>query len=374
MNILEINKIFEFVSASLLILFAVFIFTQKRGNKLVRLFLGLFLLNRALILICFAFWKYENLVYSIPDFIILGEPLLYLYAPLLFLYTYVVTKNYKKIRAFHFLHFLPFILNWFFLALSFHSKSLNLKSQLILNGDWYHHIYTNENWLWLQFVIYAVACVYLLGKYQQSLKMQLSTYNRNKLNWLNFLIGAFLVWKAIFISGYLTGILSGNYQLYFRFFIELTFLIYASIIVYKGLQMPNVVLHIENEKMYNTSPLSIDDKKQYIEIIEKIMQNDKPYLKSDFTLKELAEKCNIPIHFISQVINENLNQNFYNFINNYRIEEAKRILSDPTKKTLTILEVLYEVGFNSKSVFNTAFKKYVKMTPTNYKKSQLKIA
>ena len=83
-------------------------------------------------------------------------------------------------------------------------------------------------------------------------------------------------------------------------------------------------------------------------------------------MKEFGNRLN-PARYLSQVINAHTGLNFYDFISQYRIEEAKKILSEPfTNKT--VLEVLYEVGFNSKSSFNTAFKKFTGVTPTHYKK------
>ena len=60
--------------------------------------------------------------------------------------------------------------------------------------------------------------------------------------------------------------------------------------------------------------------------------------------------------------------NFFDFINQFRIDEARSILKNPEKKQFTVLEILYEVGFNSKSSFNTAFKKHTGLTPTQYRK------
>jgi len=67
------------------------------------------------------------------------------------------------------------------------------------------------------------------------------------------------------------------------------------------------------------------------------------------------------------VINENTGQNFFDFVNRYRIGEAKRMLTDPTDKKITVQEILYVVGFNSKSSFNTLFKKYTGVTPSEFK-------
>jgi len=85
-------------------------------------------------------------------------------------------------------------------------------------------------------------------------------------------------------------------------------------------------------------------------------------------INDHAEKVSIPPYHLSQVINTCFNQNFFDFINSYRIKDSRRLLSeqDPDKKT--IIEILYETGFNSKSVFNTAFKKHTGMTPSQFRK------
>ena len=99
------------------------------------------------------------------------------------------------------------------------------------------------------------------------------------------------------------------------------------------------------------------------------MNNEKPYLDSDLTLQKLAKAVSISHHHLSQTINEQLNQSFIDFINAYRIEAAKRMLVDPAKKHYSILAVSEEVGFNSKSAFNTAFKKHAHTTPSEFRNS-----
>jgi len=84
--------------------------------------------------------------------------------------------------------------------------------------------------------------------------------------------------------------------------------------------------------------------------------------------QKLAKTLAVSPHHLSQTINEQLNQNFIDFINAYRIEEAKRLLTDLAKKHYSILAVSEEVGFNSKSAFNTAFKRHASMTPSEFRK------
>jgi len=87
------------------------------------------------------------------------------------------------------------------------------------------------------------------------------------------------------------------------------------------------------------------------------------------SLSELAKKIGESPHHVSQVINEKLNKNFFELLASYRVEEAKRILSDTKKDNLTIEEISEMVGYNSKTAFNNAFKKLTSKTPSEFRKS-----
>ena len=87
--------------------------------------------------------------------------------------------------------------------------------------------------------------------------------------------------------------------------------------------------------------------------------------------KDLAGELNIHYNHLSRILNEHFKLSFNDFINEFRIRTAMQILSDPTQKHQTILQVMYQTGFYSKSVFNTAFKKFCGKTPTEYRKGQL---
>ena len=108
----------------------------------------------------------------------------------------------------------------------------------------------------------------------------------------------------------------------------------------------------------------------FIPVLIRYMKSQKPYLEPSLNLDKLAEKVSIPPHHLSQILNTCLNHNFFDFINSYRIKESERLLSEQDSYRKTILEILYETGFNSKSVFNTEFKKHTGMTPTQFKNLQ----
>jgi AraC-like DNA-binding protein len=128
------------------------------------------------------------------------------------------------------------------------------------------------------------------------------------------------------------------------------------------------LMNIETkEKKYEKSGLSDKKAKIYLEKLLKLMDEEKPYIDSNLTLISLAEKLSISPHNFSEVINTQLNKNFFDFINQYRVEEAKKLLTDPHKQHLKILAIAYDAGFNSKTSFNTIFKKFTKLTPSEYR-------
>jgi AraC-like DNA-binding protein len=98
------------------------------------------------------------------------------------------------------------------------------------------------------------------------------------------------------------------------------------------------------------------------------METDKPYLNPELTIQDLAEKINIPKHHLTYVINSGLHKNFFNFVNEYRVEEFKRRVANPSYRHLTLLAIAFDSGFNSKSSFNNIFKNITGQTPSEYKK------
>ena len=96
------------------------------------------------------------------------------------------------------------------------------------------------------------------------------------------------------------------------------------------------------------------------------MNREKLYLNSSITLTEIAQKLNIAPCSLSQIINETFQQNFRDFVNKYRIEESKRLLTQ-LNQNLNIMGIALDAGFNSKSAFNSAFKKHTGVTPKEFK-------
>jgi len=100
------------------------------------------------------------------------------------------------------------------------------------------------------------------------------------------------------------------------------------------------------------------------------MEKNKPYLDNELKLLTLAKELDIAPHHLSQVINEHLNLNFFDFVNQYRVEEAKKELTKGLDNR-TLIALAFDVGFNNKASFNNYFKKYTGMTPTHYLKEEI---
>lgn len=103
------------------------------------------------------------------------------------------------------------------------------------------------------------------------------------------------------------------------------------------------------------------------EALNQLMKTDKLYRESELKLETLATKLDMPKHYVSQVINQHYQVNFFQYINLLRIDEAKQLLTTADKKALNIIEIAYAVGYNTKNTFNTAFRRIVGVTPTEYR-------
>jgi AraC-like DNA-binding protein len=147
--------------------------------------------------------------------------------------------------------------------------------------------------------------------------------------------------------------------------------VFANMILYKGIVHHEIFSGIERPKLKAKPLISETICKRYIEKLKTFMKNEKPYLDPSLSLNNLAEQLSIPPRHLSQVINDSLNKNFFDLVSDYRIDETKQMLQDPTNKKKTILEILYDAGFNSKSSFNLLFKKKVGVTPSEYRKNSL---
>lgn len=212
---------------------------------------------------------------------------------------------------------------------------------------------------------YLTVSIWQVMLYRKVIKNTRTNTQRFDLSWMQLLIFIFV---AIFLAD-TWGAFNKNTEI-ITFLLLLSF---VNIVVYKGLQHSQAFGGITQQEQQSvvSKPMVPSDNEANQHTLAKLnayVNNEQVYLNSNITLQILAEKTAIPARQISYLINRYQQQNFSEFINNFRIEAAKTRLKNPDDNKETILEVMYAVGFNSKSSFNTFFKKKTGLTPTEYKR------
>jgi YesN/AraC family two-component response regulator len=125
---------------------------------------------------------------------------------------------------------------------------------------------------------------------------------------------------------------------------------------------------LEDNK-YSKSALLEDQKEDLLARLNHLMDIEKAYTKKDLTVVIVAKKLGTNKSYVSQVINESKGVNFSSYVNEYRVKEARRLLTDKQYHHLKIESIAGDAGFNSVSAFNNAFKKFTGLTPSFYLKS-----
>jgi AraC-like DNA-binding protein len=120
---------------------------------------------------------------------------------------------------------------------------------------------------------------------------------------------------------------------------------------------------------YAKSGLSHEDLRKYASAMDQLMADRRLYLNPELSLAEVSEALQIPRHHLTQALNTEMGKNFYTYINELRVKEFMDMVVNPKKKEYTFLAIAYECGFNSKSTFNSVFKKITSFTPSEYLKA-----
>jgi AraC-like DNA-binding protein len=316
----------------------------------------------------------EPLIFLYPHLLKIQDPSHYLAAPLLFLYVRTLITGRSGSGKKNLLHFIPFGLCFLFLApFYFQSGEAKLISIGSYSYFWHRWTYVRSTVLLVQVITYLSLIALMLAAYSRRLKRQASPADKYVLFQVRFMLATL---TAVWVMGSLKYVLTTLYPAYDTETVDLIVPASLSVFVYAmgyiGLRRPEVLTGMDDlppsPRRYEKSTLTLERSDTYLQRLLDLMNTEKPYMDGELTLQKLAKALAVSPHHLSQTINEQLNQNFIDFINAYRIEEAKRMLVDPAKKHYSILAVSEGVGFNSKSAFNTAFKKHVNMTPSEFRK------
>lgn len=302
-----------------------------------------------------------------------GDPTFFLIAPLLWFYVNELTGDRVKLSWSMLLHFAPFLLI-IFLSLTFRSINPNRAFISILDQ---HHKWVNVIF-WLivagQFSGYLLIIRKKWNDYQAFIQQEVSNTENVDITWVRFFMIVFLLINMFFLFSLFAAIHLENGA----WLPKTTALIFSLSIFalgYKGILQKDIFQYVEKVKPTDVQvplPSNTSVNKPDVELINKLtayMEEKKPYLDSELTLSQLAKDLNMSRSQLSQLINDGIGDNFYDFINKYRVEQVKKLMVDPQVKNYNMLGLALEAGFKSKSTFNLIFKRFTGLTPTEYRKN-----
>ena len=365
-NIFRAFTVFQILFVSVFLL----IHSQRKSRK--NLLLVLFVTSKALFVSDILLISYHSyLPQSLLSCVCIGSSFQLFLGPAAYYIMMTLTDHDFRFKRRHLLHGVPFLLHIGFMISQYHIKTS--EEQLAMLNAWFPW---SASWsrlmafgFYLHFTIYGIAALRTLSKGRQKLYAYTSQSVERNILYLKFLIYDFIVvWGVNILSGYAGFSDAARYILQAGTAFNIFFI--ANAIVYLGLRFPDFFTAEDRYRTkYEKNILTPEEKNSFAKKITDYMELHKPYLNPTLSLSEFSEMLALPAHVISQVLNVVLQQNFYDFVNGYRVNESKKLLQDPSNHQKTILEILFQSGFNSKSVFNAAFKKYTGMTPREFKKT-----
>ncbi|MEG0927551.1 helix-turn-helix domain-containing protein [Chryseobacterium sp.] len=372
MDKLSFLEVIAAIAVFVSLLLAVFLLTVKTERKLEnRLFAAFLIINAIDISGLFMHLFVDS--YNMKAFKISAYLLT---MPLFYLYVNAVCYSDFTLKRKHLLHLIPFIV-----------VNLILVPRLYLaegaaKEDFFKIMWNSPEMLVyqligeLQFFFYIIAIFLVIKKYK---KIYLENYtNPNTLlyKWLSQLTVIFLVIHlCIILKNIVRYTQHRDLFIWLNIVAGTVFLMAACWFILKALNYPELFRRIDSTiqptkdfaETLETENKTDETKNIQIGQLRNFMVEKEPFLNPSLTIQELADQVEIPVRELSVLINHHINQHFFDFVNEYRIKKAMTILKDPTRKEVTVLEILYEVGFNSKSSFHTSFKKYTNQTPTAFR-------
>lgn len=367
------------ISVFVSLLLAFFLLTVQTKNKLAN---GLF----ALYLIFFAI---DNSGIFIDDNFIRNHfnleffrwTICALILPAFYLYVLSVCFADFRLKSKHLLHIIPFIItNAFFLSRLYLLNDVE-KTLFYAHRDQSPEMSFLFFVLGLQTVLYSIGVFLALKKYREIYQENYTNPRTSIFKWL------FQIAIVLFVLYYLS-ILKNIVRyadidflwIWSNFLLQFLVLTVTCWFVLKALNYPELfrgidsklllareILPKKNEEVTEVKDNQNETITNQISTLKQYMEEKEPFLDPSLTIQELSNQIDIPVRDLSILINHHMDQHFFDFVNEYRIQKAMSILKNPLKSDLTVLEILYEVGFNSKSSFNTSFKKYTNLTPTAYR-------
>ncbi len=305
-----------------------------------------------------------------------------MFGPLLYLYVRSLLSPESSFNKKDWMHFIPFLVFGIYALIFSTDKPVYNLHFFERDGFLIERIIFGLSF-YLSISLYGLRTLILLHKHRKRLKDYYS-YDSEKitLRWVMFVSILFSVIYILVISSGIFNIFILNREVINPDLFSATGLTLLSIAVsfygYKqtkpesSVKDPLLPARTEDKPNDNTpskyqkSSLKEEDMERYLQKLIRLMEDEKPYLDGELTLQELSDRLGVSKHHLTQILNTKLIRNFYAFVNEYRIEEVKRRLSDPKNRNLKIMSIAYDSGFNSKTSFNTVFKNHTGMTPSEF--------
>ena len=347
----------------------------------------------ALLMVSYSFYISGSAIFGMhlhikfPVFFDIFYGIPFLFGPLHYLYARFVTFPGQRSSKKQWLHFAPFLISRAY-VIPFHFKSAEYKFDFIQSLELYGRPIMMDVLTWaivIQGIIYMVLTLFLLKRYSLKIKSFFSSIEKINLNWLRTItIMSASVWLLVFFLNLFRTLGYESFEhIDIPISVATTLLIYT--MGYFGLRQPEIfsagsnikpsgnvnpngyptkfnegISHQgnkndENLTKYKKSGLSQEKAQKHLQDLLNLMNEERPFTNCNLTLHELAEKLSITAHNLSEIINSQMKKSFFDFVNNYRVEEVKKALTDPDKNHFTFLSIALDAGFSSKSSFNFIF-------------------
>lgn len=297
----------------------------------------------------------------------------FLFNPAFYLYSRSLTDEKFKLKWLQLLHLIPYI----FFELSNHFFTLSFEIDLFFIND-------NNLWIRLLFavsflvslIVYNTLSIVLVHKHRINLQNEFSNINQNqKLSWLLFVVISYNVYIYTATALGLFGFFYNDFEASRLFNYSATLALTTALGFY-GIRQDEIYkrklkktdLELTEER-YKKSKLEIDKKEDIKTLILIYFKDKSPYLNSELSMHILSEELNIPKHQLTEVLNTIIGKNFFQFVNEYRVEAVKQKLSDTSNNKFSIEAIGYDCGFSSKSSFFSVFKNIIGQTPSQFKNS-----
>lgn len=376
-KLMDLVSVISFLIVLIFLFFAFFLLTVKTKNKTRNGLLASFLIITAIDISSFFYYKY--IILPPPVEMLRAICFSFFKSPLLYLYVLSLIYTDFRLKPKHLFHAIPFLLSILVLFPGFFMADSHTQQYFLEHFHEMKAIKFLDAAIHFQSFAYIIANIVVLRKYKVLLlenyasNISLSNYKwLYQLTVVMIILGVITQFKDflklteyIDIANSLTVLMLVG-GLMFTFWIVLNALYYPDLFRGIDARLQPVEKLIVEVAADGTPDIGNNER---IRELRDYMVQEEPYLESALTIQDLAKQMKMPARDLSVLINHTLNQHFFDFINEYRIEKAMQILADPKETRLTILEVLYKVGFNSKSSFHTAFKKHTDLTPTQYRKT-----